>query len=76
VSDLYFLQVFATPETAVGLFPDVGASYFLSRLPGFFGNGGSISFHNDLLPWKIEFSNMRFSDISVIFYLNRYETHM
>ncbi|KAH9621535.1 hypothetical protein KSS87_005862 [Heliosperma pusillum] len=25
------------PETALGLFPDVGASYFLSRLPGFFG---------------------------------------
>ncbi|KAK9032444.1 hypothetical protein V6N11_056708 [Hibiscus sabdariffa] len=29
--------LFAMPETAVGLFPDVGASYFLSRLPGFFG---------------------------------------
>lgn len=27
------------PETALGLFPDIGASYFLSRLPGFFGNG-------------------------------------
>lgn len=26
------------PETALGLFPDVGASYYLSRLPGFFGN--------------------------------------
>ncbi|KAG9150092.1 hypothetical protein Leryth_026004 [Lithospermum erythrorhizon] len=25
------------PETALGLFPDIGASYFLSRLPGFFG---------------------------------------
>lgn len=25
------------PETALGLFPDVGASYFYSRLPGFFG---------------------------------------
>lgn len=25
------------PEAALGLFPDVGASYFLSRLPGFFG---------------------------------------
>ncbi|KAL1188003.1 putative 3-hydroxyisobutyryl-CoA hydrolase 3 [Cardamine amara subsp. amara] len=29
--------VFAMPDTALGLFPDVGASYFLSRLPGFFG---------------------------------------
>ncbi|KAJ0508873.1 putative 3-hydroxyisobutyryl-CoA hydrolase [Helianthus annuus] len=25
------------PETALGSFPDVGASYYLSRLPGFFG---------------------------------------
>ncbi|KAK2650927.1 hypothetical protein Ddye_018416 [Dipteronia dyeriana] len=30
-------SVFAMPETALSLFPDVGASYFLSRLPGFFG---------------------------------------
>ncbi|KAK9144467.1 hypothetical protein Sjap_004370 [Stephania japonica] len=30
-------SVFAMPETALGLFPDVGASYFLSRLPGFVG---------------------------------------
>eukprot|EP00262_Sarcandra_glabra_P014442 TRINITY_DN4232_c0_g1_i1.p1 TRINITY_DN4232_c0_g1~~TRINITY_DN4232_c0_g1_i1.p1 ORF type:complete len:379 (-),score=74.59 TRINITY_DN4232_c0_g1_i1:452-1588(-) len=29
--------VFAMPEAALGLFPDIGASYFLSRLPGFFG---------------------------------------
>ena len=25
------------PETAIGLHPDVGASYFLSRLPGHLG---------------------------------------
>ncbi|XP_039039547.1 3-hydroxyisobutyryl-CoA hydrolase 1-like [Hibiscus syriacus] len=30
-------SLFAMPETDLGLFPDVGASYFLSRLPGFFG---------------------------------------
>ncbi|PHU10529.1 3-hydroxyisobutyryl-CoA hydrolase 1 [Capsicum chinense] len=30
-------SVFAMPETAMGYFPDVGASYFLSRLPGFVG---------------------------------------
>ncbi|KAK8604776.1 hypothetical protein V6N13_082249 [Hibiscus sabdariffa] len=29
--------LFAMPETALGHLPDVGASYFMSRLPGFFG---------------------------------------
>jgi len=29
--------IFAMPETAIGLFPDVGATYFLSRLPGAVG---------------------------------------
>ncbi|XP_073291352.1 3-hydroxyisobutyryl-CoA hydrolase 1-like isoform X3 [Primulina huaijiensis] len=34
-------QLFAMPETALGLFPDVvGSSYYLSRLPGFFENKG------------------------------------
>ncbi|KAG0531021.1 hypothetical protein BDA96_05G238300 [Sorghum bicolor] len=29
--------VFAMPETALGFLPGVGATYFLSRLPGFYG---------------------------------------
>jgi enoyl-CoA hydratase len=29
--------VFAMPETGIGLFPDVGATFFLPRLPGSFG---------------------------------------
>lgn len=29
--------VFSMPETALGLHPDVGASHFLSRLPGYLG---------------------------------------
>ncbi|KAI3790474.1 hypothetical protein L2E82_03541 [Cichorium intybus] len=31
------LKIFAMPEASIGLFPDVGASFFLSRLPGFIG---------------------------------------
>lgn len=30
-------SVFSMPETAIGLYPDVGGSYFLSRLPGNLG---------------------------------------
>ncbi|KAJ1402675.1 Enoyl-CoA hydratase/isomerase, HIBYL-CoA-H type [Sesbania bispinosa] len=29
--------VFAMPEASIGFFPDVGATYFLSNLPGYFG---------------------------------------
>ncbi|XP_056175184.1 3-hydroxyisobutyryl-CoA hydrolase 1-like [Syzygium oleosum] len=29
--------VFAMPEASIGLFPDVSASHFLSKLPGYFG---------------------------------------
>ncbi|KAH7863497.1 hypothetical protein Vadar_018233 [Vaccinium darrowii] len=31
-----FRDVFAMPEAALGLFPDIGSSYFLPKLPGFF----------------------------------------
>ncbi|KAK9120701.1 hypothetical protein Syun_018318 [Stephania yunnanensis] len=34
---LVILKVFAMPEASWGFFPDAGASHFLSRLPGFFG---------------------------------------
>jgi enoyl-CoA hydratase len=29
--------VFAMPETVIGLFPDIGATFFLNRLPGWIG---------------------------------------
>lgn len=47
-------QVFAMPETALGLFPDVGASFFLSRLPGFFGKNA----YDKLLSSMLEHGSM------------------
>ncbi len=45
--------VFAMPETAIGLFPDIGASYFLTRLPHHIGfylglTGNSINAYESL----------------------------
>ena len=44
---------FAMPETSIGFFPDVGASYFLSNLPKnvgkFIGLTGQILEVNDLI---------------------------
>jgi len=37
------------PETALGLFPDIGASYFLSRLPGFYGRSFLSLFWNHII---------------------------
>lgn len=31
------LQVYSTPEAQIGFHPDAGASYYLSRLPGYLG---------------------------------------
>lgn len=36
-------SVFSMPETELGLHPDVGASYFLSRLPGYFGEYAALT---------------------------------
>jgi len=37
--------LFAMPETTIGLFPDVGGGYFLSRLPGALGTFLALSSH-------------------------------
>ena len=39
------------PETAIGLHPDVGASYFLSRLPGHLGNARSSALFSKFICW-------------------------
>ena len=31
------LQVYSKPEAQIGFHPDAGASYYLSRLPGYLG---------------------------------------
>jgi 3-hydroxyisobutyryl-CoA hydrolase len=43
--------VFSMPETAIGLFPDVGASYFLTRI---FNNSPSIGLYVGLTGMKIK----------------------
>lgn len=51
------------PETALGLFPDIGASYFLSRLPRFFGNTTYIlnySYRFPYLIFKMKILNFEF----------------
>ncbi|KAF6170048.1 hypothetical protein GIB67_042853 [Kingdonia uniflora] len=67
--------VFAMPETALGLFPDVGASYFLSRLLGFFDNvkaeiswvlgKGYVDFWRDV--WTCNCSLQEFFNVDVQF---------
>ena len=56
--------VFAMPETKIGLFPDVGGSFFLPRLDGFIGTylglTGKLLKGEEVL-YKIELS---------LFYLN------
>ena len=49
------------PETELGHFPDVGASYFLSRLPGFFGNNIHLFLHVEKILSLSYFSYFMFS---------------
>lgn len=46
-------MVFAMPETGIGFYPDIGASYFLSRLPSYIGYylglTGAMIAYNDCL---------------------------
>jgi hypothetical protein len=43
------------PETELGLFPDIGASYFLSRLPGFYGDHFSPVFYSGDIYFNFHF---------------------
>lgn len=36
------LQVYSNPEAQIGFHPDAGASYYLSRLPGYLGKFNKI----------------------------------
>lgn len=55
---------FAMPETHIGLFPDVGGTYFLSRLPYFWGWYLALTTHR-VLPDEalhIQFGNLYFEN--------------
>ena len=56
---------FAMPETAIGFFPDVGASYFLSRLPK------NVGLYLGLTGKIITYYEMMFFGISTHFYKNK-----
>ena len=38
------LQVFSNPEAQMGFHPDAGASFYLSRLPGYLGDINFVQF--------------------------------
>ncbi|CAK7356360.1 unnamed protein product [Dovyalis caffra] len=68
-------QVFATPEVLIGLHPDAGASYYLSRLPGYLGKSFSCFCHSivtRLFPW--ETSSLFLALPHSMLYIKYYET--
>ena len=54
------------PETALGHFPDVDASYFLSRCPRFFSNDGDIL---DLRVPIFKCLDLQFTSICLILFI-------